>query len=177
VLVESCYRGHTTARLISTAYPSLLILAGGVGITAALPLLMLEPRPRMATVTKLYWGVRSQPLVAAVEEMMMPGKEEQEQDAVREGSSNSSNHGDGSSGEIGVRKRWGVDAEVYVSVGKRFNFPGVLEQELMGRGVTGGGTTVVVCGPPGMSDEVRLAVVGLARRGAVVRFVEERFGW
>jgi hypothetical protein len=34
---------------------------------------------------------------------------------------------------------------------------------------------VVVCGPAGMADEVRVAVVGLARRGVVVRFMEERF--
>ena len=40
-----------------------------------------------------------------------------------------------------------------------------------------GGTTVFVCGPASMSDEVRMVVSDMAKKGAVVRFSEDRFGW
>lgn len=149
VLVE-LYRSQqiTTVTRPSFAYPNLLILAGGVGITAALALL---ERPRTTTpgVAKLYWGVRTEPLVRAVEELLL-----------------GQHHSHAATGEqdLGGRDRktrW-LDAEVRVSVGKRFNFPEVLETE-------------VVSGE--MADEVRLAVVALGRRGAAVRLAEERFGW
>ncbi|KAG7284023.1 hypothetical protein NEMBOFW57_010381 [Staphylotrichum longicolle] len=152
----------TTVTRPSPAYPNLLILAGGVGITAVLALL---ERPRTTTpgVTKLYWGVRTVPLVQAVEELLL-GQHHSHAATAEE-----------DLGGRGRKTRW-LGAEVRVSVGKRFNFPEVLEAELVS-GEMAGGTTVLVCGPPGMADEVRLAVVALGRRGAAVRLAEERFGW
>ena len=158
VLVESSYGGGQTLVRSpdprpSAAYPNVLVLAGGVGITAVLSLL---ERPRTAPhgTTKLYWGVRTAPLVRAVEHLL--------------GESVTPTESAG-------KTRW-LDAEVRISVGKRFVFPEVLETELLSGGMLGG-TTVVVCGPPGMSDVVRLAVVALAKRGATVRLAEERFDW
>lgn len=157
VLVESSYGNSTMSLLPSPSfrpthqYPNLIILAGGVGITAVLPLI---DRPLFAAhgQVKLYWGVRRQPLVTAVEKLL----------------------GEGIS-TLDDRAIWGK-AEVFVKVGERFDFGNLLERELKDGGVVGG-TTVVVCGPPGMSDEVRGAVGKLAREGVSVRFLEERFSW
>jgi len=77
--------------------------------------------------------------------------------------------------EDGGRLRWG-DTEVVVSIGIRFNVKELLARELQDREIKGG-TTVVACGPPGMSDDIRIAVSDLARGGAAVRLSEERFGW
>ncbi|KAK1758063.1 hypothetical protein QBC47DRAFT_410799 [Echria macrotheca] len=151
VLVEASY-GPEAASVVrspdvrrpSLQWPNVVLLAGGVGITALLPLL---DRPLLAPPgsSKLHWSVRSLPLVRAVEGIV------------------------GSAGGL----RWG-DTEVSVSVGKRFNVRDVLEAKLRDGGAKGG-TTVVVCGPDAMSDEARLAVADLAKRGVLVRFREERF--
>ncbi|KAK3688053.1 putative ferric-chelate reductase [Podospora appendiculata] len=133
VLVESSYGEKMTIlpdnpTHPSAAYPNLLCIAGGVGVTALLPMLdgagSLMPR---AGATSLYWGVRSEALVAAVETMV-----------------------------------------------HRFDLRAVLEKEVLG---AVGCTTVAVCGPPGMADEVRCIVAGLGRNGAVVRLVEESYSW
>ena len=151
VLVEASYGPEATSVVRSPdarpspQSPNVLLLAGGVGITALLPLL---DRPLLAPsgTSKLYWSVRSLPLVRAVEGIV---------------------------GTAGGSSRWG-DTEVSLSVGKRFNVRDVLEAELLHDGAKGG-TTVVVCGPDAMSDEARLAVADLAKSGVLVRFREERF--
>ncbi|KAK3299525.1 uncharacterized protein B0H64DRAFT_337564 [Chaetomium fimeti] len=152
VLVEASYGSEAMSVVRSPdprpslASPNVIFIAGGVGITALLPLLgrsLLAPRGR----SRLYWGVRSGALVRAVEKVVGCG--------------------------VGERV-WG-EVEVAVAVGERFDVTRVLEDELVGEKGVEGGTTVVVCGPPAMSDEVRLAVAGLARRGVLVRFMEERF--
>jgi hypothetical protein len=67
----------------------------------------------------------------------------------------------------------GVDKDIFV--GKRMNVFDVLEQELSG---TSENAVVVVSGPPGMADEVRMAVSKLGKRGkASIRLVEEAFSW
>jgi ferredoxin-NADP reductase len=63
---------------------------------------------------------------------------------------------------------------VTVSVGKRFDIDALLTEELGG---VVGGTTVAVCGPARMADEVRVAVTRLGKRGVVVRLIEESFSW
>jgi hypothetical protein len=69
--------------------------------------------------------------------------------------------------------RWG-DVDVQISIGDRFNLRTVIDGDISaGRG----GTTVLVCGPAGMADEVRDIVTGLGRHGATVRLVEESFTW
>ncbi|KAK7947780.1 uncharacterized protein PG986_008666 [Apiospora aurea] len=56
---------------------------------------------------------------------------------------------------------WG-HANVSVSVGKRFDFGSVLEAAV---GRMSGGTTVAVCGPPDLADEIICIVVGLGKGG------------
>lgn len=159
ILLESSY-GHESSALLkashapSAEYPNTVCIAGGVGITAVLPAL----RETLSLYTpsgkaKLFWGVRSQGLVSAVEGMLA---------GVKKGDSNQ-----------GTRCWGGV--ETYVSVGERMNLRQILEEEIQGSDSPG--TTVVVCGPTSMADEVRCIVAGLGRHGATVRFVEESFMW
>jgi hypothetical protein len=42
---------------------------------------------------------------------------------------------------------------------------------------THGSLAVVVSGPPGMADEVRMAVAAVAGRGCEIEFVEESYSW
>lgn len=134
----------------SLDYPNLICIAGGVGITGILPWLdhkhsLLGSHGR----TKLFWGVRTEPLVRAVMDLV--------EDIHYENG----------------KQTWGK-AEVSISIGKRFDIPNVLKGELDG---AHGGTLVVVCGPPGLADDVRAAVTKLGRNGAVVRLMEESFSW
>jgi hypothetical protein len=65
---------------------------------------------------------------------------------------------------------------VEVKVGGRFDVGQIVRDEVLGG--EGGDVAVVVCGPPGMADEVRRAVgevAGRSRRGVV--FVDEAFSW
>lgn len=159
VLIEASYGAETSVipsplPRPSLQYPNILCIAGGVGISGILPIL---DRGHLASrgATKLYWSVRTEPLVDAVEGILRQGtsiKNERDQGAAY----------------------WG-DASVQISVRQRFDLRQVLEKEI--RTELSGGTIVVVCGPAGMSDEVRLVVADLAKQGAVVRFCEERFGW
>jgi NAD(P)H-flavin reductase len=157
VLVESSYGSEQMSIVPSPTakpslqYPNTIFIAGGVGITALLPMLnRMSPLGRSSGMSKLFWGVRTEPLVVSVEEML------------------------GTSGmRIGGRSRWG-EIDVIVSIGERFDLRRLLEAELQ---EVQGGTTVVVCGPPGMTDDARIAVTSLARHGRVVRFSEESFSW
>jgi len=157
VLVESSYGPEQmsiipspTARP-SLQYPNTIFIAGGVGITAVIPLLNHTSTISPALgVSKLFWGVRTEPLVRSVEQLL--GQEHI-----------------GSGGT----SRW-KNIEVTLSVGKRFDLQALLEAELSN---VQGGTTVVVCGPPGMADDARVAVTALGRKGVVVRLTEESFSW
>ncbi|KAF2873527.1 ferric reductase like transmembrane component-domain-containing protein [Massariosphaeria phaeospora] len=157
VLVESSYGPEMSLIPSPTAdpsfeYPNLILIAGGVGITAVLPLLdRVNTIARPFGTTKLFWGVRTEPLVHSVEEVLG-------QQATRR---------DG-------KAQWG-NVDVVVSVGKRFDLKAVLEAELAG--AQGAGTKVVVCGPAGMADDTRAAVTQLASNGAVIRLTEESFSW
>ncbi|KAF6840014.1 ferric reductase transmembrane component 4 [Colletotrichum musicola] len=139
-------------------FPNVIFLAGGVGITAILPKIsasrgLYRPLGRK----KLYWGVRAGAagLVSAVESMVV-------------GSGGASVRPEGSS-----ELQWG-DVEVSVSVGERFDIRAIIEAEVKSNE---GGTMVVVCGPAGMADDVRVAVASLGRHGCLVKLVEETFVW
>lgn len=156
-LVESSYGSEQMSVIPSpTAGPSLefpntLLIAGGVGITSLLPL--LDRFNGLGTPTgkaKLFWGVRTEPLVSSVEALLC-------KDGCR----------------VNGRALWG-NVEVEVKVGERYNLYALLEAEL---NKLHRGTTVVVCGPPGMTDDARIAVTSLARQGNTVRFSEHSFSW
>jgi hypothetical protein len=143
VLVESSYAGSllhpTHARL--NAHPNLLCIAGGVGITALLPLLASHRGTR-----KLAWGVRHDSLLGGLRDLV-------EGDAM-------------------------VGVEVMTKVGGRFDLEGLVEESSAAAEMNGGSLVVVVSGPAGMADEVRLAVARVAARGrVVVEFVEESYTW
>ena len=152
VLIESSY-GHEASCSHPTAdFPNTICIAGGVGITAVLPTLSqgLSLHASQGS-NKLFWGVRDEALVDAVESLIADV------------------HVDGESGV----KTWARHVETHVVVGQRLNLREILEQELS----SGIGTTVLVSGPEGMADDVRNIVSGLGRGTAVVRFVEESFSW
>lgn len=65
----------------------------------------------------------------------------------------------------------GVD--VRTKVGGRLDLRELIEEAAAREG----SLAVVVSGPPGMADEVRLAVAMVAARGVVVEFVEESYSW
>ncbi|RFU74983.1 ferric-chelate reductase fre2 [Trichoderma arundinaceum] len=165
VLVEASYGPGMTflqdEEVVPTCeFPNILCIAGGVGVTAVLPILnrtnhLMHP----IGATKLYWGVRTQPLVHAVEEMLGVGR----------------NKGDVMKDV--EEKLWG-NVQVTVSVGQRLDLRTVIETELKSQR---GGTTVVVCGPPEMADEVRCIVSGISRHATekepVARLAVECFSW
>ncbi|RMJ13642.1 hypothetical protein CDV36_006670 [Fusarium kuroshium] len=156
VLVEGSY-GPQASIIPSPApyptieYPNIICVAGGVGITGLLPCLYHGPSVMsIQGKKKLFWGVRTEPLVQAVRDIIPQVHH----------------------GEDG-HENWN-DFDVSISVGKRFDLNATLTEEL---GSVTGGTTVVVCGPSGMADEVRVAVTELGRGGSVVRLIEESFAW
>ncbi|KAM0651531.1 hypothetical protein ACHAO3_003713 [Verticillium nonalfalfae] len=160
---ESLYPGDGHAQP-STTYPNLITIAGGVGITAVLPVLSNAQSLNASLGTKkLFWGVRasSTGLVTSVQSIIASSSVSAEEKLTPVPGRNLT--------------RWG-DVDVEVTVGERFNFRALLEAELSGQAAKVG-TTVMVCGPAGMADEVRNVVTALGRHGAVVRYVEEAFAW
>ncbi len=160
VLIESSYAPNMTflqdgLPTPTHDFPNLICVAGGVGITGVLPSLdSFTNVAKSACHAQLFWGVRTMPLVHAVENML--GYE---------------------CGDV-TERRWG-SVQVTLSVGVRFNLRDMLEKEL---GSCSGGTTVVVCGPPSMADEVRCVVSALSRHNGsqgtrLVKLVVESFSW
>ncbi|KAH6631598.1 ferric reductase like transmembrane component-domain-containing protein [Chaetomium tenue] len=159
-LLETSYGSHLPPTTpTSLTHPNLLCIAGGVGVTGVLRFLPTgfgTSRGGMfGGKVKLFWGVRAESgaLVRAVR------------------------------GVVGFRGMWG-GTEVTISMGRQFDIEALLERELLPSGEGHGvavavatGTTVVVCGPAAMADEVRVAVARLGRRGVVVRLIEESFSW
>ncbi|GAB0137548.1 hypothetical protein EsDP_00005808 [Epichloe bromicola] len=162
VLVEGSYNEGTTFLQDNHVrptqdFPNMACIAGGVGITGVLPFLdKFDGLIRAYGTKKLFWVVRSMPLVHAVEDML-------------------GLHGDGDEKE----RVWG-DVDVALSVGARPNLMLILQELLRGQR---GGTVVVVCGPPSMADEVRCCVAKISRRGGydqskvLVKLIVEAFSW
>ncbi|KAH7362371.1 ferric reductase transmembrane component 4 [Plectosphaerella cucumerina] len=169
VLAESSYGGESKLYPDgghpepSAAYPNLIAIAGGVGITAVLPVLS-SAQSLYAPLgsKKLFWGVRasSQGLVNSVQSIVAASGAASERLAPAFGRNLTT---------------WG-DVNVEISIGERFDLRAVLEAELAGEN-SKAGTTVLVCGPGAMADEVRNVVTALGRQGHVIRYVEEAFAW
>lgn len=138
VWVEASYHAQSTNALAHCS--TLLCIAGGVGITATLPILRSYAGP----VARLYWGVKHDDIVTAVAPEML----------ALEGRVKT---------EIKVGDRWDVDA--------------VVRDEVLNSAARGD-VGVLVCGPPGMADDVRRAVgqvAGRSKRGVVL--IDEAFSW
>jgi hypothetical protein len=204
-LLETSYGSHLSllqspSPTPSLTYPNLLCIAGGVGVTGVLPFLptgtgltlhTAKDNVRVGGRAKLFWGVRAESaaLVRAVRRVIgVSGVATAEVGSGGSGGCSGSSKEGGCDDKLGEKERestttekWG-GAEVTISAGRRFDIGVLLTRELLpsseGHGVAGrGGTTVVVCGPAAMADEVRVAVARLGRRGAVVRLIEESFSW
>ncbi|OAA67526.1 ferric-chelate reductase [Cordyceps fumosorosea ARSEF 2679] len=134
-------------------YQNMICFAGGVGITGVLPFLDKFGGLTSRGSKRLFWTVRSMPLVYAVEDML-----------------------GAYSGAQGSERRWG-DVDVSVSFG-RFSIGSALREHL---DWVAGGTVVVVCGPAGMADQVRGLVTRLAkepeRRDKPLKLIVESFAW
>lgn len=63
---------------------------------------------------------------------------------------------------------------IETSVGRRIDVNALIEEEAARND---GSLAVVVSGPPGMADEVRLAVARVAARGCEIEFIEESYSW
>ena len=63
---------------------------------------------------------------------------------------------------------------IEITVGRRMDVNALIEEEASH---TDGSLAVVVSGPPGMADEVRLAVTRVTARGCEVEFIEESYSW
>lgn len=139
VLVEAPYAGsilHPTHTTLNH-HPRLLCIAGGVGVTALLPLIAAHRGSR-----KLAWGVRHATLLGGLRDLT-------ESNAMA-----------------------GVAIET--SVGQRLDVRALVGEEAA---CTHGSLAVVVSGPPGMADEVRMAVAAVAAKGCEIEFVEESYSW
>jgi NAD(P)H-flavin reductase len=155
VLVENSYGPHMSvvespAPRPSLEYPNIVCIAGGVGISGVLPTIVNNGGTWGTK--KLFWGVRTEPLVQAVRDIVGDPR----YDAQRDGS---------------CVQTW-AGADVAVFVGKRFDIDAVLTKEAQ---MAVGGVTVVVCGPDGMADEVRVTVARLGKAGVVIRLIEVSF--
>lgn len=138
VWVESSYHAQSTRQLKHCS--TLLCIAGGVGITAALPMLRAHAGPE----SRLYWSVKHDDIVRALEPEMRQ----------LEGRTNTE-----------------------IRVGERLNLQEIVSDEVLGGGAHGD-IGIMVCGPPGMADEVRRAVGNVSarsKRGIV--FLDEAFSW
>ncbi|EJP70090.1 ferric-chelate reductase (Fre2) [Beauveria bassiana ARSEF 2860] len=134
-------------------YQNIICFAGGVGITGVLPFLDKFGGLTSHGSKRLFWTVRSMPLVYAVEDML-----------------------GAYAGAQGSERRWG-DVDVSVSFG-RFSVSSALREHLDS---VSGGSIVVVCGPAGLADQVRMLVTRLAaspeRKTKPLKLVVESFAW
>ena len=71
----------------------------------------------------------------------------------------------------------GGNVEKEVRVGSRFDVQELIEREAVAGDKESGRLGVVVCGPGGMCDDVREAVVRACRSGVVVELLVEAFCW
>ncbi|KAJ6784372.1 hypothetical protein PWT90_05896 [Aphanocladium album] len=134
-------------------YSNMICFAGGVGITGVLPFLDKFGGLTSHGSKRLFWTVRSMPLVYAVEDML-----------------------GAYAGAQGSERHWG-DIDVSISFG-RFSIRSALQEHLDS---VSGGAIVVVCGPAAMADEVRMLVANMAknplRKKTPLKLVVESFAW
>ena len=135
-LMDGPYPSSPTADLLAS--DRLLLLAGGIGITAVLPFLATG-HPNM----KLYWTLR--PVARGVLDDINPGLHSVKEKDIR--------------------------------VGERMDIAGILRREAADGWKRVG---VVVCGPPGLCDDVRALIVQVSKetRGSCIFNLEvDAFSW
>jgi hypothetical protein len=174
-LFAECYNHQSVLRhdhhvQPTPSHPNLVVIAGGVGVTTVLSKLTTSQSLSKKPVGRrtLYWGLRNEGLglLEAVEDMI--GGREEHKGEPKEVRKDRENHNN-------TERKWG-DVDVHVRVGERFDFRTVIETELATTHGQGG-TVILICGPRGMADEVRMVVTAHKRNGVAVRLVEDSFSW
>jgi predicted ferric reductase len=156
VLIEGPY-GSTPKTKFQTA-DTIIAVAGGIGITSLLGYLelYLSSEKKAATKFCLFWSVREQSLIRAIKSQL---------------------------GDFEMLRGKGVEITIaWTGEGdeqsRRIDIDTTVGGEVMSEGRVGRKVCVVSCGPGGMSDEVRKAVVGsIGKMGVSVELVEEAFCW
>ncbi|WVW82351.1 hypothetical protein I302_104358 [Kwoniella bestiolae CBS 10118] len=153
ILIEGSY-GTSSLFERSHKYSKAIAIAGGVGVTALLPKLVdhvsspSETQLRTQGKVKLFWSVRTEPLVHAVQGMVGQDK------------------WDKIDSDIVIGSRLHLEEILDSELPEKAENGGERERIL-----------VLVSGPRGMADEVRRLVTSKARRGINVRFEQESFDW
>lgn len=148
---------------------TILAIAGGIGITSIIGYLQLyldslcvvrddtkRGRPGKASRFILVWSVREESLIKAINSQL---------------------------GDTDALRRKGVELQIVHTrdddpSSRRLNVDEVVRNELLGEEDRGKKVCVVMCGPGGMADTVRSAVVGcIGQKGVDVELVEESFCW
>ncbi|GME56358.1 Bud-site selection protein BUD22 [Neofusicoccum parvum] len=163
------------------AFDTVVLLAGGTGIAAALPYVLdhaaraaaAPPRTR-TTVLRLVWAVKRAGFVRALcagelAGVLGRGGVEAEFYATA---------GEEAVVEEGVEKGEGVEAAGVEITRGRPDVRGLVGAVARETEESGGRAVVFVCGPAAMADEARAAVHGEMRRGCRgIEYVEDCFGW
>ncbi|WWC86293.1 uncharacterized protein L201_001166 [Kwoniella dendrophila CBS 6074] len=161
IMIEGSYGSHGSGSFLneyvneSNRYNKIICISGGVGITALLPKLLTlrdSPHKSKSTKIKLYWSSRSQSLVDSVQELFPTTVFSDPEKSCWDG------------------------IETHISVGTRLHLEEIIDTELT-KSDDHTGTLVVVSGPKGMADSVRNLVTTRAKRGIVVKFIQESFEW
>lgn len=144
VLMDGPYNHSGQVHLQIAQCSSMLCIAGGVGITACLPLLRQNGRKP----AKLFWSSRKSGLV------------------------------EGLTTSLNVLSS---NIKVETLVGQRFDLNSIIYKELVDLdAISKGPLAIVVSGPPGLADDVRIKIVQFVRGGARTRpyvLVDEAFSW
>lgn len=148
---------------------TILAIAGGIGITSIIGYLQLyldtlcvlnddtkRRHPGKASRFILVWSVREESLIKAINSQL---------------------------GDVDVLRMKGVELQIMHTrdddaSARRLDVNEVVRNELLGEEDGGKKVCVVMCGPGGMADSVRSAVVGcIGQKGVDVELVEESFCW
>jgi predicted ferric reductase len=156
VLVEGPYGSAPKTKFQSA--DTIIAVAGGIGITSLLGYLelYLSGEKKKATRFCLFWSVREESLIRAIKSQL---------------------------GDLEALRRKGVEITITCTEegdeqSRRMDVGAVVRGEVMSEGKVGRKACVVSCGPGGMADEVRKAVVGsIGKMGVSVELVEEAFCW
>ncbi|KAI9150231.1 Ferric/cupric reductase transmembrane component B [Paramyrothecium foliicola] len=140
VFLEGSYHSAPLDKLAHCT--TIVCIAGGVGVTAVLPLLHANG-PRAA---RLFWGMRHESLARELSDLV---------------------------GKLPP------SVQVITASGERLDIDEILRDELIRRRDDHGPLGIVVSGPSGMADQVRMTATGLGRSGQAREFilVDEGFSW
>ncbi|KXJ94173.1 hypothetical protein Micbo1qcDRAFT_220768 [Microdochium bolleyi] len=203
VIVEATYHGGGRPEQSLAGCERLVCIAGGVGVTALLPYLSQhagnagsgdKSKTNKERSAQLYWGLRQAGLVEALEPELTRLQQEggvrvetavgtrfDVEQILRRELLPSARTGASlprmcCKGKMAVSEGSAIDSQGDEEE-KTKTVAGADDSEAWR---SGGPVAIVVCGPPSMADDVRVAVSRLARQETLVRpyvFIDEAFSW